>query len=478
MSAFAGNVLRAGAGILGSTLLGLAIQVAIARGLGVEAFGLYGFALAYVALWQVVMDGGSGVLATREARGSRAGSLEALIAVKPALLAAGYAGLLAVAWAAGLGPAARRVVAVLGVQAAGLATLTFAASIFRGHEEFGTESLHLIAQRVLFGLFVGAVLLTGRGVLWVSAAGAVSYVAVSLVAVALVARRHGVRIRFHAISVRAHRRALARALGPLMLADGLAQVQMRSAQLILSARTGLAEVAVYSVARRLVEGFNLLPSTFAMTLFPRLIAAWRESPERLPGRLRIGLRFAGTLAAAVLVGGVLWGNEATVALFGAPYAAAGPVLRVLAGDLAITTIDAVLVLALIAVGRERAYAVALAFAAAVNVTANLALTPRLGAYGSAWAAVAGDATLLAGCLLALRRLITGFLPVREWAVLGAGGALAFGALLAVKQASVAAAASLTVAALLVGFETMSPLGFRDVLVLRTGAAGAFDRAEV
>src|SRR5437660_3475072 len=477
MKGFAGNVLRAGAGILGSTLLGLAIQVAIARGLGVEAFGLYGFGLAYVALWQVVMDGGSGVLATREARGGR-GSLEALIAVKPVLLTAGYAGLVAVAWAAGLAQGARRVVAVLGVQAAGLATLMFAASIFRGHEEFGTESLHLIAQRALFGLLVGAVLLTGCGVLGVSAAGAVSYVAVSLVALALVARRHGVRIRFHAISVRARRRALARALGPLMLADGLAQVQMRSAQLILSARTGLGEVAVYSVARRLVEGFNLLPSTFAMTLFPRLVAAWRESPERLPGRLRIGLRFAGTLAAAVLVGGVLWGNEATVALFGAPYAAAGPVLRVLAGDLAITTIDAVLVLALIAVGRERAYAVALAFAAAVNVTANLALTPRLGAYGSAWAAVAGDATLLAGCLLALRRLMTGFVPVREWAVLVAGGALAFAALLAVKQASVAAAASLTVAALLVGFETMSPLGFRDVLVLRTGAAGAFDRAEV
>ncbi|PYM78820.1 MAG: hypothetical protein DME09_22635 [Candidatus Rokuibacteriota bacterium] len=237
----------------------------------------------------------------------------------------------------------------------------------------------------------------------------------------------------------------------------------------------MVEVGVYSVARRLVEGLNLLPSTFAMTLFPRLVAAWRESPERLPGRLRIGLRFVGTLAAAVLVGGVLWGDEVTVALFGAPYAAAGPVLRVLAGDLAITTVDAVLILALIAVGRERAYAVALAFAAAVNVTANLALTPRFGAYGSAWAAVAGDATLLAGCLLALRRLMTGFVPVREWAVLAAGGAIAFTALLALKQVSVAAAASLTVAALLAGFEAMSPLGFRDVLVLRAGAAGAFDR---
>src|SRR5438132_13130605 len=100
MSAFAGNVLRAGAGILGSTLLGLAIQVAVARGLGVKAFGLYGFGLAYVALWQVIMDGGSGVLATREARASRSGKLEALVALKPVLLAAGYGGLVGVAWAA------------------------------------------------------------------------------------------------------------------------------------------------------------------------------------------------------------------------------------------------------------------------------------------------------------------------------------------------------------------------------------------
>ena len=477
-TSFAASVVRAGAGIFGSSLLGLAIQVAVARGLGVEAFGVYGFGLAYVALWQVIMDGGSGVLATREARASHAWNLEALVALKPVLLTVGYAGLVGVAWAAGFEAATWRVVAVLGIQAAGLATLIFAASIFRGHEEFGTESLHLIAQRVLFGLLVGAVLLTGGGVLGVSVVGAISYMSVSLVAVTLVARRHRVRVGFDAILLRTHRRALARALGPLMLADGLVQIQMRSAQLILSATSGMAEVGVYSVVRRVVEGLNLLPSTFAMTLFPRLVAAWRESPERLPGRLRIGLRFAGTLAAAVLVGGALWGNEVMIGLFGAPYAPAGPVFRALAGGLAMMSINAVLVLALIAVGRERAYAAALALAAAVNVAANLALTPRLGAYGSALAAVASDATLLAGCLLALRRVMAGFVPVREWAVLAAGGALAFIALLAVKQVSVVAAAALTVAALLAGFEAMSPLGFRDVFALRAGGGGAFDRAGV
>ncbi len=74
--------------------------------------------------------------------------------------------------------------------------------------------------------------------------------------------------------------------------------------------------------------------------------------------------------------------------------------------------------------------------------------------------------------------MTGFVPLREWAALAAGGALAFAALLALKQVSVVAAAALTVAALLAGFEAMSPLGFRDVFALRAGGAGAFDRAGV
>src|SRR5205807_8930447 len=122
-TSFAASVVRAGAGIFGSSLLGLAIQVAVARGLGVEAFGVYCFGRAYVALWQVIMDGGSGVLATREARASHAWKMEALVALKPVLSAVGYAGLVAVSWAAGFEAARWRVVAVLGIRAAGLAAL-------------------------------------------------------------------------------------------------------------------------------------------------------------------------------------------------------------------------------------------------------------------------------------------------------------------------------------------------------------------
>jgi len=229
------------------------------------------------------------------------------------------------------------------------------------------------------------------------------------------------------------------------------------------------------VARRLVEGPNLLPSTFAMALFPRLVAAWRDERARLPRRLQVGLRFAGSVAVVTLLGGLVWAGELVGALFGPGYAGSAPVLRVLAGDLAIMSVNAVLVLAMIAVGRERAYAIALAAAAATSVAGNLLLTPRLGAMGAAWAALAGDGILCVACLLVLLRVVPGFVPLREWTALAVAGGAALALLFGVKQVSVPAAAVLTILLVVVGFEVASPVGLRDLLALRT--TDPLDRTE-
>lgn len=475
MRRFAANVASASAGLVGSTLLGLVIQVAIARAVGVTAFGVYGFGLAYVALWQVLMDGGTGVLATREARAASSGILRALVSLKPAMLAVGYGGLLVVAWLAGFESEVWRVVVVLGLQAAGLATMVFGISVFRGHEEFGTEAVFLAAQRLLFGLLVAAVLVGGGGVLGVSGAGAISYAVMAVCVFALLGRRHSIRARFDAPALRAHGAALLRSIGPLMLADALAQAQMRSGQLILPFTSGMAAVGLYTVARRLVEGLNLLPSTFAMTLFPRLVSAWRNDQALLPAQLQGGLRFAGSVAVVVLLGGLVWAGELMRTLFGSSYAGSGPVLRVLAGDLAVMSVNAILALAMIAVGRERTYAIALAAAAAMSIAGNLLLTPRLGATGAAWAALAGDGVLCVACLLVLLRAVPGCVPLREWTILTVAGGAALAILVGVKQVSVPAAAMLTILIVVVGFEVMSPVGVRDLLALRT--TDPLDRTE-
>lgn len=476
MTRFAANVVRASVGLFGASLLGLAIQVVIARALGVEAFGLYGFALAYVGLWQVLMDGGTVVLATREARRAAPGVQRALVTAKPAMILGAYVGLVAVARLAGFPPSARHVVAVLGVAAAATAVMTFGLGIFRGYEEFGVETFHLIAQRTVFGALVAVALALGAGVLGVSAAAALSSAGAAVSVVVLLHRRHDVRPGVDTPALRRHGRALFQAAGPLFAADALSQVHGRGAQLILQFARGTAEVGTYTAARRLVEGLHLLPAAFAIALFPRLVAAWREQPQRFPARLGVGLRFTAALAAAVLVGGTLWAEEIMVFLFGHRYAGSIPVFQVLLGALAVMMLNAVATLALIAAGRERAYAAVLAAAALVNIAVNLALAPGLGGVGAAWASLASEAVLLAGCLLALRRTVPGFLPVKEWLALATAAVLAFALLAAVKRASAAAAAVLTSVVLVGGFEIASPLGVLDLLT--GGARGSTDDAEV
>jgi PST family polysaccharide transporter len=355
---------------------------------------------------------------------------------------------------------------VLGFQAAGLATMVFGISVFRGHEEFGTEAVFLVAQRLLFGLLVAAVLASGGGVLVVSGAGAISYAVIAVCVFALLGHRHGIRVRFDAPALRAHGGALLRSIAPLMLADALAQAQMRSGQVILPFTSGMAEVGLYTVARRLVDGLNLLPATFAMTLFPRLVSAWRGDRALLPAQLQVGLRFAGSVAVVALLGGLVWAGELVRTLFGFGYVGAGPVLRVLVGDLAVMSVNAILMLAMIAIGRERAYAMALAAAAATSVAGNLLLTPRLGAMGAAWAALAGDGVLCIACLLVLLRVVSGFVPLREWTTLAVGGGAALALLFGVKEVSLPAAAVLTVLIVVVGFQVASPIGVREILALR------------
>ena len=100
------NVASAGTGLLGSGALGILVLVIVARTLGVEEFGVYGFAVNYVSLWSVVMDGGGVMIATREvARRDGAGALRALFTLKPALLLIALAGVTLGAWAGGFAPA-------------------------------------------------------------------------------------------------------------------------------------------------------------------------------------------------------------------------------------------------------------------------------------------------------------------------------------------------------------------------------------
>lgn len=453
------QVLTTSAGVFGSNVVGMLVSVVIARWLGVEQFGVYGFALAYVTLWSVVMDGGCTMLATRLAaqRGDPQ-VIRAMFTVKPALVGLTAGGLTLGVGLAGFDRVAHVPIALLAVGMAVASYLGLGLAVFRGHQQFGVESGYLVTQRLLFALLAVVALAVSAGVNAVSAAWALSWALVALPALALLRRRHGIRVGPDIGALRQHCQMLLRAAGPLVIADALTQVHARNAPVLLQIVSGATEVGTYVAARRLVEGLHLLPVAIGIALFPRLATAHQGASDDA----RVALRLMGVFSAAVCLGGWLWADEGIKLLFGVGYAQAVGPLKVMLGTLAIMSVNSLLSLMLVARGGERAYAVILGIATVANLAFALPLARDFGALATAWASVLSEGALCVGCLWALGRSARTVLPLREWGQIWGATVIALAGLWFVKSLSPGLALALTGAVIVGGIELLSPVPLRDL----------------
>jgi len=453
------QVLTTSVGVFGSNVVGMLVSIVIARWLGVEQFGIYGFALGYVTLWSVVMDGGCTMLAIRQtAQGGDPKVIRAMFTLKPALIGLTAAGLALGVWLAGFERVTHVPIALIAAGIAASSYLGLGLAVFRGHQEFGVESGYLVTQRFVFALLAVASLVISAGVDGVSTAWALSWVLVALPGLTLLRRRHGISIAPDVAALKQHGPTLLRAAGPLFIADALTQAHARNAPVLLQVVSGAAEVGAYVAARRLVEGLHLLPVAVGIALFPRLATADQSASDDA----RVALGLMGVFSAAVCLSGWLWADEGIKLLYGAGYTGAVAPLRVMLGTLAIMTVNSVLSLMLVARGGERAYAMLLGIATVVNLAVALTLVRHFGALATAWATVISEGALGVGCLWALGRSARSVLPLREWGQLWGATAVALLGLWFVKSLSTGLAVVLTGAAIVAGIELLSPVPLRDL----------------
>jgi O-antigen/teichoic acid export membrane protein len=430
--------------------------------LGVEEFGLYGFAFAYVALWTVVMDGGASALAPREvARGRGRPTLALLFGLKPPLIAAAVLLALGTGTLAGFSRPLLWLVALLALGSAIDACFGLGLAAFRGREQFGVDAVHQLGQRALFGLLAVVMLTGGTGAIGVATARALSLAIAAGSVLWLLHQRDAIGPIPGMSALRAALPGVAPAAAPLLLADFMTQVQIRASPLVLQFTRDLSDVGLFIAPFRLIEGLGLVPTAFGLVLLPRLVAAQRRGARAMAVEMNVALRLVAAAGAAVLVGGGVWAVEIVVLLFGREYAASAEPFRVLLGMQLLMMINSVLRTGLIAAGAERAWALMLTAAACANVLVAIVLTPSLGPLGAAWSALAGEVLLCVGCLLHSMRFTPGFLPGRAWVLIAGAAGAALVALAALKSISMAAAAGLTVVAVLGGFELLSPVGIRD-----------------
>ena len=415
-----GNFAALGASEVVARVVGFFATAQLARKLGVDAFGVLGFATAIVSYFGVALTGGFGDI------GSRAVARDPAAARRLAADATGIRLLIA---CAGIGANAVIAFAFIASPLQGVVLLLSTLSlvsvaldtswVYRGLSRNRTTGLALLLAQVAYLagvlLFVSApddlvrvplvqfagdmlavlmllVLLFGRGFPRPSLAG-------------------GIALLRQSAFITASR--LMRAL--IVTFDVL----------LLGLLAGSREVGLYTAAYRVC----LLVTTIAVASHVVFLPGFMRSALEGPGRLTTVMSRSISLTSAVIlplvVGGIVLAEPLLAFLFGAAYVPATAALRLLLASIAVLSIHGTahnVFLALHQTGRET---LIVGSAAVINIILNVILIPRNGLVGAAFATLAAEGFILAASSVVLYRsglkpaLSRMLLPLAASAVMGA-----------------------------------------------------------
>jgi O-antigen/teichoic acid export membrane protein len=182
---------------------------------------------------------------------------------------------------------------------------------------------------------------------------------------------------------------------PIAAGVVLSALYFRADVFLIEIWNGTGAVALYNAVFRLVEALRLLPAAVLAVALPVLCRATSAKPLRQVAALVCGLGVAATIACELVAPAIVR------VLYGEPYAAAVPALRVLLLAFPLMSLNYALTHQLIGWNGHRAYAAICAAAFVFNIGLNALILPALSITGAAWATVWTEVLLSAGCIAAL-----------------------------------------------------------------------------
>jgi O-antigen/teichoic acid export membrane protein len=188
-----------------------------------------------------------------------------------------------------------------------------------------------------------------------------------------------------------------RKVAPIGAGVLLSALYFRVDMFLLQHWTGTEAVAHYGAVFRLIDAMRLFPAALLAVLLPVM---FRSRDTAFLVKLSLGLTVFGIATSVVLYA------VAPIAVplaFGASYAAATPLFRILLCAFPLFSLNYGLTTQLIGWNGQRAFAVITGLALVSNVALNAMLIPSRGAAGAAWSTVLTEAVLMLACVLALMR---------------------------------------------------------------------------
>jgi O-antigen/teichoic acid export membrane protein len=372
----------------GRLLLGMVVGFWLARYLGPERFGTWGFGFAVVTLLGFLPSLGLDAVVKRDLLQSPDRAPETLSSSFVLRIVASSIAFAAVAASAyfgwGLAEAERAVVAVFG--------LILFQSVLQVPElwlQARLDAKRIAAVQLSSLAFCSAV----RVILILQEAPLIAFAWVlvfemSLAGCGLVyfAKRTGMRMPI-AAATRETAGRLLRESWPLMLAGLAISVYMRIDEVMLRYLVGVEAVGIYTAATRLSEACYFIPIALGSSLLPALIRAREKDPVTYGARVQQYYDVNAAIAYLVSIPVAIAAPWIVELAYGEAYAEAGPILAVHVWASVFVFLGVARGQWLVNEKLQLFYLVATIAGAALNIVLNLIFIPKWAGLGAAWATV-------------------------------------------------------------------------------------------
>ncbi len=372
---FADNILR--------MVVGLLVGIWIARYLGPEKFGLFSYALAFVALFSPLASLGLDDIVVRNLVRDPASREETLGTAFVLKLTGG-----ALSFVAATGSIF--ILRAVDDQSHWLVGIIATGAIFQAFNaiEFWFNSqvqakYSVVAKNAAFlicSVMKVALILAGAPLV---AFAWVSMIEVMLGSAGLVVafRSRGYRLGDWRSSL-GMAKTLLKDSWPLIFSCIVIMIYLRIDQVMLGEMVGSEEVGVYSVAVRMAEVWYFIPTAVYWSVLPSIVEAKAANEELFYGRLQKYYSLMALTAYAIAVPVTFLAGWLVTTLFGAAYSRAGTMLSVLIWANLFTYLEVARSAFFTAMNWNKIYMVTLFLGAILNIALNLLLIPRHGGLGA------------------------------------------------------------------------------------------------
>ncbi|MFT2008807.1 flippase [Pontibacter sp. 13R65] len=309
--------------------LGFVLTAWTARHLGTELFGVWNYAIAFVALFSVLSTLGLESIVVKELVKSEVDKQEILGGAFFLRLVGGVAGIiLSVVILYFIHSGERFQILIAGLIAAGFIFQSF--DVIDYFFQSKLKSKHaVLARNISFTLsaFLKITLLLGKFSLLYFVVANLIELAITSFCLIYMYNRQGRSILFWKLSRKAVTKLLKESW-PLSLASMVILIYMRSDQIMLGNMISNREVGVFSAAVRLSEAWWFIPMIVTNSILPSILASKAENQKSYIHKIQMSFDLMAVLGVIIAIGVTFFATEIIQFIYQSDYYAAAPILAI------------------------------------------------------------------------------------------------------------------------------------------------------